>query len=68
MDPIHPITPDAPRIAERLPVQRVERVTREGESQFADGRRRKRRARRESSSEGERGEDDDGRPHIDVCA
>jgi hypothetical protein len=71
-DPIHPITPGPPAVsrAGRLPVQRLERITRERDRPSGDQRERK---RREPPGAGEldsqRREDDDGHtPHVDVRA
>jgi hypothetical protein len=67
VDPIHPIAPGPPSIspAARLPVQPLERITRERDRPSGDGRGRR---RREQPAQGRApGEDeDDGRPHIDV--
>jgi len=73
MDPIHPITPGPSPISARLPVEPLERITRERDRPARDeGQRRRRQPPPEldsaSSPQGEHGEDDDGRPHVDVRA
>jgi hypothetical protein len=69
MDPIHPITPGTPPVqrARSMPVERLERVSRERDrpSHDAEGRGRRERERFERAPEEE---DDDGLPHIDVRA
>jgi len=68
MDPIHPIAPGPPAIsrAERVPVQRLERVSRErdrpSQEQWERGRRRP-----PPKPKPEDGEDDE-HPHVDVRA
>jgi hypothetical protein len=68
VDPIHPIAPGPPRIspAARLPVEPLERITRERDRPSKDGQQRRRQPPPPPASE-EPGEDD-GRPHIDVRA
>lgn len=68
MDPIHPIAPGPPAIASsgRVPVERVERITRERERRAKeDQERRRRNASASTPSQTDDG-DDDERPHIDV--
>jgi len=72
MDPIHPITPGPLPVsrAARLPVERLERITRERDRPSHEGRQQ---PKRQPAPEDERtlkgtGEDDDGTPHIDVRA
>ncbi len=69
MDPIHPIAPGPPRIspAARLPVEPLERITRERDRPSKDGQQRRRREPPPAGRAPEQGEDD-GRPHIDVRA
>jgi len=66
MDPIHPIAPGPPRIspAARLPVDPLERITRERDRPSRDAQQRKRRE--PPAPPPERGEDDGGHPHVDV--
>jgi hypothetical protein len=67
VDPIHPIAPGPPRIspAARLPVEPLERITRERDRPSKDGQQRRRREPPPPAPDlGE----DDGRPHIDVRA
>ncbi|HLM86715.1 MAG TPA: hypothetical protein VK272_11060 [Solirubrobacteraceae bacterium] len=72
MDPIHPITPGPTPISARLPVQPLERITRERDRPWREEQRRRRReapsaTELASSPEGERDDDDGGeRPHVDV--
>jgi hypothetical protein len=66
MDPIHPIVPGPTPITDRLPVQPIERVSRERDRPSSDQRRR-RPAPRQTPPERDE-EDEDGRPHVDVCA
>jgi hypothetical protein len=73
MDPIHPITPGLPLIPRgaMLPVERLERISRERDRPTHEERRERRDpAYRSSNDPEEEGaqEDDDGRPHIDVRA
>jgi hypothetical protein len=73
MDPVHPIAPGPPAIppATRVPVERLERITRERDRPSKDAREREReRERRRSPApqESEGGEDGDGPRHIDVRA
>ncbi|HXR28051.1 MAG TPA: hypothetical protein VN772_00635 [Solirubrobacteraceae bacterium] len=67
MDPIHPIAPGPPPLgrAQRLPVERVERVSRERDRPAPEERRRR---RREPPPAPPRmpGEDDGDQPHVDV--
>ncbi len=69
MDPIHPIAPGPPAIqrASSVPVERLERVSRERDRPSSDAQqRRKREARTRGASRED--DEDDGRAHIDVCA
>ncbi len=72
MDPIHPITPGPPTVspASRPAVQRLERITREGDRPSKDAQERQRRRQHEPEVLSEPGDDDEpddgGRPHIDV--
>jgi hypothetical protein len=71
MDPIHPIAPGPPLIsrATLLPVERLERISRERDRPMRDERQQRRDpAYRNAHDPDEDGssEDDDGRPHIDV--
>jgi hypothetical protein len=65
VDPIHPIAPGPPAVSRsaRLPVQPLERITRERDRPSRD---RQQRRRPEPPPEPERGDDDGGHPHIDV--
>jgi hypothetical protein len=68
MDPIHPIAPGPPgfRGQGSLPVDRLERISRERDRPERDPRRR---PRQPPPSHGENAPpEDDGRPHIDVRA
>ncbi len=67
MDPIHPIAPGPPRIspAARLPVDPLERISRERDRPSKDAQQRR---RRESSPAPERDLDDGEHPHVDVRA
>jgi hypothetical protein len=64
MDPIHPIVPGpAPIPRGMAPVDRLERVSRERDRPTKD----RRQPRREPPPQGPAdGEEDDGRPHVDV--
>ncbi len=66
MDPIHPIAPGPPRIspAARLPVDPLERITRERGRRSKDAQQRKRRE--PPPAPPQRGEDVGEPPHIDV--
>jgi hypothetical protein len=66
MDPIHPIAPGPLPISARLPVQPLERVSREHDR--PSGERQQRSPRREPQPEEEWREDDDadGPGHVDV--
>ena len=68
MDPIHPIAPGpAPTArAGRVPVQRVERITRERDRSSAEERERERRKQDPPQPPPQDGEDEDGHRHIDV--
>ncbi|HEV3047668.1 MAG TPA: hypothetical protein VGY13_09935 [Solirubrobacteraceae bacterium] len=66
MDPIHPILPGPTPITDRLPVQPIERVSRERDRPGSDQQGR-RRAPPEIPPEPDE-EDEDGRPHVDVRA
>jgi hypothetical protein len=77
MDPIHPIVPGPTPISARLPVQPLERVSRERDRPGQEGQQgRRRQPPPASSPQGEpdglgedRGEEgDDGRPRIDIRA
>jgi hypothetical protein len=74
MDPISPISSGSPSIKRpaSLPVERLERVTRERDRPSWDGQEDKRRKPEDRSSRAgelaERGEDDEGHPHVDVRA
>ncbi len=65
MDPIHPIAPGPPAVPRfaPIPVERLERISRERDRPPKDLPQRKRR-----EPELQEGEEDDGRPHIDVRA
>jgi hypothetical protein len=65
VDPIQPIAPGPPRIspAARLPVDPLERISRERDRPFKDGQQR---GRRPPPAPPERGPDDDEHPHVDV--
>ncbi|MGO9320987.1 MAG: hypothetical protein ACLQBY_09335 [Solirubrobacteraceae bacterium] len=67
MDPIHPISPGPPRIspAARLPVEPLERISRERDRPSRDAQQRKRR-QPPPDPDPDRGEDDGEHPHIDV--
>lgn len=71
MDPIHPIAPGPPLIARgaSIPVERLERISRERDRPTREERQQKRdpayRRAHDPEDEG-LGEDDDGRPHVDV--
>jgi hypothetical protein len=66
VDPIHPIAPGpAPTVrAGRVPVQRVERITRERDRPSAE--ERERRKGTQPQPQPRDGEDEDGHRHIDV--
>ena len=71
MDPIHPIAPGPPLIARgaTIPVERLERVSRERDRpNHEDRQSQDGRARRKAPDPGDDGfgEEDDGRPHVDV--
>jgi len=67
MDPLHPITPGPPAIPTRRvpPVDRLAKVTREGDRPAQDAEERRRRARERPSTQGPDGEQPAG-GHIDV--
>jgi hypothetical protein len=67
MDPIHPIAPGPTPISDRLPVQPIDRVSRERDRPPADQQRRRREPPPPAPGD-EQGEDDGGHPHIDVRA
>jgi hypothetical protein len=67
MDPIHPIAPGPPAISARLPVEPLERITRERDRP-ARQRRQGRRREPPPTLDLERGEDDGEHPHVDVRA
>jgi hypothetical protein len=69
MDPLHPITPGPPALPTRRvpPVDRLARITREGDRPSQEAEERRRRARRAAQLPPE----DDSEPgpgHIDVRA
>jgi len=69
VDPINPITPGALPVSVRLPVQPLERITRERDRPAGEERRRRRPAREQPDEHGHEhddGREDDGRPHVDV--
>ena len=68
MDRIDPIAPGLPAIAStgRVPVERLERITRERDRRAKDGQERRRRPSDPGSQPEQQGTEDDGRPHIDV--
>jgi hypothetical protein len=74
MDPIHPIAPGPPALPRvgSLPVERLERISRERDRPSKNQQDTKRRAPRDrdqrGSGDGERGEDDGEPRHIDVRA
>jgi hypothetical protein len=65
VDPIHPIAPGPPAIPRsiRLPVEPLERITRERDRPSRDHQQRRRPA---PTPEPERRDDDGEHPHIDV--
>jgi hypothetical protein len=67
VDPIHPIVPGPSAISARLPVEPLERITRERDR---PSRERQQRKRREPppTLDLERDEDDGEHPHVDVRA
>jgi len=69
MDPIPPIAPGPPgfRGQGSLPVDRLERVSRERDRPDREGRERRRRQPPPPHEQSEP-PDDDGRPHIDIRA
>ncbi|MGD0453624.1 MAG: hypothetical protein ABSB69_08495 [Solirubrobacteraceae bacterium] len=69
MDPIHPIAPGPPRIspAARLPVEPLERISRERDRPSKDAQQRPRREP-PPAPEPERDPDDGEHPHVDVRA
>ncbi len=66
MDPIHPIAPGPPTVSARLPVEPLERITRERDRPSGDAQRRRRRAPPPAPAIERDGDDDDERPRIDV--
>jgi hypothetical protein len=77
LDPIHPIVPGPTPISARLPVEPLERITRERDRPARDAARRRRREpppgyppeeEPAPPSDEQRDDDDDGRPHVDVRA
>jgi hypothetical protein len=68
MDPINPITPGPPPISARLPVQPLQRISREHDRPSNEQQGRKRRPPREQPDAEVEKRDDDGRPHVDVRA
>jgi hypothetical protein len=69
VDPIHPIAPGPPLIspATRLPVQPLERITREKDRPSKDAQQRRRREP-PPPAQPERDGDDGEHPHVDVRA
>ena len=67
MDPINPIAPGQTPIS-RLPVEPLERITRERDRPSHDAQRRRRREPPPTPEADEDDEDEDGRPRIDVRA
>jgi hypothetical protein len=69
MDPIQPIAPGPPRIspAARLPVQPLERISRERDRPSKDSQQRRRREPA-STPAPVRDPDDGEHPHVDVRA
>jgi hypothetical protein len=69
VDPINPIAPGQMPIS-RLPVEPLERITRERDRPTYDAERRRRREAppMPDTEEDDEGEDEDGRPRIDVRA
>jgi hypothetical protein len=68
VDPIHPIAPGPLPVPPGMtPVERLPRISRERDR---PQRKRREQARQEPPPEPqpERGEDDEGRPHIDIRA
>jgi hypothetical protein len=67
MDPIQPIAPGLHRIspASGLPVEALERISRERDRPGKDGEQRR---RREPPPPDPVRDDDDGHPHVDVRA
>lgn len=67
MDPIPPIAPGPPgfRGQGSLPVDRLERVSRERDRPSREGRQQPRRGKPDATRDREP-PDEDGRPHIDV--
>lgn len=68
MDPIHPITPGPPRVLGRLPVEPLERITRERDRPSKDGQQRRRREAPPTPGAEHDDDEDGGHPHIDVRA
>jgi hypothetical protein len=69
VDPIHPIVPGPPAVSRtaRVPVERLERITRERDRPSHERQERKRREP-PPAPDAERDGDDDEHPHIDVRA
>lgn len=68
MDPIHPITPGPlPIPSATTPVERLQRISRERDRPARE-RREQRRHEPPPEPPPEHGEDDEGRPHIDIRA
>jgi len=67
MDPLHPITPGSPAIPTRRvpPVDRLVKISREGDRSQRDAEERRRRAEQRRTEPGEEGEER-GPGHIDV--
>jgi len=68
VDPIHPIAPGPPPISARLPVEPLERITRERDRPARDGRQAKRREPPPPPEPDVLDADDEGRPHVDIRA
>ena len=67
MDPLHPITPGPPAVPTRVPpVDRLVKVTREGDRPSRDAEERRRRAQRARSQQPAGDDADPGPGHIDI--
>jgi hypothetical protein len=69
MDPIHPIAPGPPLIARatKVPVERLERISRERDRPAKDDPRGRRDPAYRRAGDAPEDEDpDDGRPHVDI--
>jgi hypothetical protein len=69
VDPIHPIAPGPPAVSRsgRVPVERLERISRERDRPSQEREQRGRREPPRAPPEPE-GEDDGEQPHVDVRA